>query len=105
MGDYLASLTRLITLEPSTLYPAHGSVIIDPIRALARTIEHRHERERQVIEALGGGPSTVPALADSIYDGLGPVLLAAAHENVRAHLEKLKAEGRAVEDHGRWTLV
>jgi hypothetical protein len=33
------------------------------------------------------------------------MLLGAAHENVRAHLEKLKADGRAVEDHGRWALV
>jgi glyoxylase-like metal-dependent hydrolase (beta-lactamase superfamily II) len=105
MRDYLASLTRLKMVEPLRLYPAHGSVVIDPIPALARAIEHRYERERQVIEALGRGRSTVPALADSIYDGLDPVLLAAAHENVRAHLEKLKAEGRAAEDHGRWTLI
>jgi glyoxylase-like metal-dependent hydrolase (beta-lactamase superfamily II) len=105
MRDYLASLTRLTMVEPLRLYPAHGSVVIDPIPALARAIEHRYERERQVIEALGRGRSTVPALADCIYDGLDPVLLAAAHENVRAHLEKLRAEGRAVEDHGRWTLI
>jgi glyoxylase-like metal-dependent hydrolase (beta-lactamase superfamily II) len=105
MGDYLASLTRLMTLDPLTLYPAHGSVIIDPIHVLTRVIEHRHARERQVIEALGRGRSTVSAVADSIYDGLDPVLLAAAHENVRAHLEKLKVEGRAVDDDDRWTLV
>jgi len=105
MGEYLASLTRLMALQPSTLYPAHGSVITDPIRALTRTIEHRYERERQVILALAGGLATAQALVDSIYDGLDPALLAAAHENVRAHLEKLKAEGRAVEDHGRWTLA
>jgi ribonuclease/clavin/mitogillin len=105
MGDYLASLARLVELGPLTLYPAHGPVITDPIGVLTRYIEHRQDRERQVIDELGRGRATVPAIADSIYDGLEPVLLAAAHENVRAHLEKLKAEGRAVEDYGRWTLA
>lgn len=105
MGDYLASLARLITLEPLTVCPAHGPVIIDPIRVLTRALEHRHERERQVIDALGRGRSTVPSVVDSIYDGLEPVLLAAARENVRAHLEKLKAEGRAVDHDDRWRLA
>jgi glyoxylase-like metal-dependent hydrolase (beta-lactamase superfamily II) len=103
--DYLASLARIVELGPLTLYPAHGPVITDPISVLTRHIAHRHDRERQVIDELGRGRATVPAIADSIYDGLEPVLLAAARENVRAHLEKLKMEGRALEDHGRWTLA
>jgi glyoxylase-like metal-dependent hydrolase (beta-lactamase superfamily II) len=105
MADYLASLARLVELAPVTLYPAHGPVITDPIAVLTRYLEHRRQRERQVIEALGREHSTVPAIADCIYDGLEPVLLPAAQENVRAHLEKLKAEGRAVEDSGQWTLA
>jgi glyoxylase-like metal-dependent hydrolase (beta-lactamase superfamily II) len=105
MGDYLASLARLVELGPRTLYPAHGPVITDALGALTRHIGHRHDRERQVIDEIGRGRATVPAIADSIYDGLEPMLLGAAHENVRAHLEKLKADGRAVEDHGRWALV
>ena len=60
-------------------------------------------RERQVIEALAAGRRTVQAIADSIYDGLNPALVPAARENVRAHLEKLKDDGRAVEDNGTWT--
>ena len=44
----------------------------------------------------------VQAIAESIYDGLDPALLPAAHENVRAHLEKLEAEGRSRQA-DRWT--
>ena len=44
----------------------------------------------------------VQAIADSIYHELAPALMPAARENVRAHLEKLRDEGRAVEDHDAW---
>ena len=45
------------------------------------------------VAALRAGRDTVQAIAESIYDGLAPALMPAAQENVRAHLEKLKAEG------------
>ena len=51
-------------------------------------------RERQVVAALAAGHRTVEAIAESIYDGLEPGLMPAARENVRAHLEKLAADGR-----------
>ena len=67
---------------------------------LNRYLEHRLAREAQVLEALAGGRDTVQAIAESIYDGLAPALVPAARENVRAHLEKLRAEGRAFERGG-----
>jgi glyoxylase-like metal-dependent hydrolase (beta-lactamase superfamily II) len=104
LGQYLASLARLQTLAPTRLLPAHGPAIDDPEGALAAYIAHRLERERQVIAALGAGHSTVPAIAESIYHDLAPALMAAAHENVRAHLYKLEAEGRAARVDDRWRL-
>ena len=78
-----------------------------PIRqALLRGyIAHRPHARAQVIAALAAGRDTVPAIAESIYDGLAPALLPAARENVRAHLEKLRREGRATERDGRWTIA
>jgi hypothetical protein len=46
----------------------------------------------------------VHAIVESIYDGLDPALGPAARQNVLAHLEKLKREGRAIEENARWTL-
>ena len=100
--DYLASLERLIALRPRTLFPAHGPVIADPLAVLSGHVEHRRIRERQVMSALRRGHSTVPAITESIYDGLDPALLPAAGENVRAHLEKLKADGLAFDDDEHW---
>ena len=104
LSQYLASLERLLALEPRLLLPAHGPAIDDPRSILTGYLEHRRQRERQVLAALHAGHASVPAIAESIYDGLAPALMPAAQENVRAHLEKLRAEGRATDEHGRWTL-
>lgn len=104
LEQYLAALERLRALEPRLLLPAHGEAIADPERVLIAYLEHRRQRERQILAALRAGHATVQAITESIYDGLGPALTAAARENVRAHLEKLKAEGRAVDEHGRWRM-
>jgi glyoxylase-like metal-dependent hydrolase (beta-lactamase superfamily II) len=104
LGQYLASLERLLALQPRVLLPAHGARIDDPADVIHTYLEHRAQRERQVLAALRAGRATVQAIAETIYDGLDPALLPAARENVRAHLEKLRAEGRANNDHDRWTL-
>jgi len=104
LGQYLASLERLRALEPRRLLPAHGPAIDDPQAILTGYLEHRRQRERQVLDALRAGHATVQAIAESIYDGLASSLMPAAQENVRAHLEKLKTERRATVEDGRWTL-
>jgi glyoxylase-like metal-dependent hydrolase (beta-lactamase superfamily II) len=105
LGQYLASLERLLSLGPRRLLPAHGPAIDDPQTILSGYIAHRLEREHQVVEALMRGHASVQAIAESIYHGLSPALMPAAQENVRAHLEKLKAEQRATHEDGRWTVT
>ena len=103
LSAYLASLERLLALDPRQLLPAHGPRIDDPRAVLVGYLEHRRARERQVIAALGRDCATVQAIAESIYDGLDPALMPAARENVRAHLEKLKNDEIAITDEcGRW---
>jgi glyoxylase-like metal-dependent hydrolase (beta-lactamase superfamily II) len=102
LAQYLASLARIQALEPARLLPAHGAAIEHPARVLAAYVAHRLEREQQVIASLAAGHVTVQAIAESIYHGLAPALLPAAQENVRAHLDKLQAEGRVSRDGDRW---
>jgi glyoxylase-like metal-dependent hydrolase (beta-lactamase superfamily II) len=104
LGDYLRSLERILTLDARRLLPAHGPEIADAAAVLNGYLAHRALRERQIIGALQSGHATVQSIADYIYDGLAPPLMAAARENVRAHLDKLRKERRASEDAGRWTL-
>jgi glyoxylase-like metal-dependent hydrolase (beta-lactamase superfamily II) len=103
MRHYLDALTRLQALEPRRLLPAHGGEVIDPAPLIRAHLDHRLRRERQIEDALRAGIGTVQGLVDSIYDGLDPALRQGAAENVRAHLAKLRSEGRAFEDGARWT--
>ncbi len=104
LSKYLEALRLLIALEPARLLPAHGPAIDDPVATLNRYLQHRLAREAQVLEALATGRDTVQAVVESIYDGLAEALVPAARENVRAHLEKLRAEGRALERAERWSI-
>jgi glyoxylase-like metal-dependent hydrolase (beta-lactamase superfamily II) len=104
LEPYLESLRRVLALRPQSLFPAHGEHVVNPMALLASYLEHRTERERQVVAALESGYDTVRAIAECIYDRIDAALMPAAQENVRAHLEKLKDEGRTSEDHGRWRL-
>lgn len=104
LTSYLASLERVLALAPRQLFPAHGPRVDDPGAVLLAHLEHRRMREQQVISALEEGRQTVETIAESIYDGLEPRLAAAARENVRAHLEKLKADGIAANEDDQWAL-
>ena len=99
LADYLASLNRVDVLQPSRLLPAHGQPIDDPQALIRAYIDHRRERERQVLSALAEGLTTVDAIADRIYVGLAPALHAMARESVLAHLLKL-ADDAVIERRG-----
>lgn len=103
LAQYISSLERVLRLGAARLLPGHGDQVTEPAVILQEYLAHRRMRERQVFEALAAGRGTVQAIADSIYDGLNPALMPAAQENVRAHLDKLKDDGRVVEDNGIWT--
>jgi glyoxylase-like metal-dependent hydrolase (beta-lactamase superfamily II) len=93
MGAYLASLRRLRALDVAVIFPGHGPPVEDAPALLDQYLEHRLERERQIVDALRDGPQDIPALVARIYVGLHPGLVWAAGLTVRAHLTKLEHDG------------
>jgi hypothetical protein len=73
-------------------------------------IEHRQERETQVLAALESGVSQVVRIVKIIYAAYPESLHAAAGQSVTSHLQKLEAEGRVRRESGdapgdeRWRL-
>lgn len=104
LSRYLASLQRVIDLEPERLLPGHGPIIEEPVSYLRHYLAHRREREEQVLEALRSGLADPDAIARAIYRGLPAHLLPTARDSVLAHLHKLREESRARVDHGVWTV-
>jgi glyoxylase-like metal-dependent hydrolase (beta-lactamase superfamily II) len=94
MGDYMASLHKLLGRTETRYFPGHGGPVEDPQRFVGALIRHRRMRETSILQALGEGASTIPALAAKVYVGLQPALLGAAALNTFAHLEDLVEQGR-----------
>jgi glyoxylase-like metal-dependent hydrolase (beta-lactamase superfamily II) len=92
--SYLESLERVLALRPAQLLPAHGPIIDDPASLLRNYIEHRYEREEQILALLREGESTPDAMVRRMYRGLKETLVPMARESVLAHLLKLEGEGR-----------
>ena len=95
MGDYLRSLETLRALQPKRIYPAHGPIREDAVALIDEYIAHRLQRERQVLDAVGSGATSVPQLRAIIYPELDEQLHRAAEIQLTAHLIKLVEEGRA----------
>ena len=105
LAAYLASLERMRQLSPLRAWPAHGPVIEDPMGLIDYYVEHRRQREEQVMAALQAGSDTVDTITARIYVDLKAALVPMARESVQAHLVKLEGNGSAVHHEGRWSVV
>jgi len=98
MKDYLESLERLRDLKPRRIRPAHGPVREDAVEWISYYIDHRREREAQILQALEGKALGLTGLRESIYPDLHPALRVAAEGQLLAHLVHMSDDGRIVWD-------
>ncbi len=98
MRAYMASLKKLLARDDAVLYPTHGAPVTDPRPFIQAYIDHRLERERQVLAAVGDGLSTIPEMVARMYVDVDTRLHPAAARSVQAHLIQLEQEGRVVRD-------
>jgi len=110
LADYMASLRRVQALGVRRIYPAHGPVVEDAPAKIQEYIDHRMERERQILAVLGDGVRTIPEMVKVIYADVPEKLHLMAGKSVHSHLKKLKKDGRVSEEQisnaaSRWTLL
>ena len=101
MEDYLASLERLRALGPRTLFPAHGPPTQGAVAKLEEYLQHRREREEQVLEATKGTGTLEEVTARAYADTPG-FLHPVAARSCLAALEKLEREGRVTRGGQVW---
>ena len=128
---YISSLKRLLELvsddsTPSNytvLYPAHGDVVVNGREKISAYIQHRLDREQEILEVLqtpvppellGDTASgrhvhwTVRNIVRMIYKDYPESLWPAACRGVDLHLLKLQKDGivsRIAEGADQWTLL
>jgi glyoxylase-like metal-dependent hydrolase (beta-lactamase superfamily II)/8-oxo-dGTP pyrophosphatase MutT (NUDIX family) len=105
MQAYLQSLLALLDLDLEWLAPGHGFLIDRPHDVVRKTVAHRLQREAKVVAAIEQvGHGDVDALLPLVYADVSPRLHAVAARSLRAHLLKLRADGRVDEAGGQWSL-
>jgi glyoxylase-like metal-dependent hydrolase (beta-lactamase superfamily II) len=91
---YLRSLRRMQDLHPRILYPGHGPVVLDAASKLQEYLDHRADREAQVLGSIATAPRTIMEMVREIYSEYPPEVHPLAARSVLAHLLKLQGEGR-----------
>ena len=97
LADYLASLDLLEDLvnlgKVNVFCPGHGHPIVDPLRSIRATRNHRIERLDQVKQALAAGVSRdADSLFDAVYEGVDEHLRWASLRSIEAQLVYLDSE-------------
>lgn len=103
MSTYLASLDRLIALQPRALVPAHGPLLVDATSRLSEQKQHRLRRQASVVAAIAAGAEDVHAVVLAVYGQDTPeAMFAFAARSVVAIVQKLQEDAVVVEVDGRW---
>jgi glyoxylase-like metal-dependent hydrolase (beta-lactamase superfamily II) len=104
MAAYMESLRKLLARDDTVLYPTHGAPIRDPKPFVQAYIDHRLEREAQIVACLRDGITTIPDMVARMYVNTDKRLHPAAARSVLAHLIQMQQEGRVVVEDGRYRL-
>ncbi|MCC7430440.1 MBL fold metallo-hydrolase [bacterium] len=94
MALYLKSLEKMLTYDFDVLLPAHGGSIGDAKGKIKQYLEHRLMRERKVLKAVQKGSKTFTELLEIAYDDTPKNLWEFAKLSLKAHLIKLKNDGK-----------
>lgn len=91
---YLRSLRRMLDLDPGTIYPGHGPVVLRARAKLEEYLVHRGEREQEIRSVLVDGARTIQQIVAAVYAAYPPDVHPLAARSVLAHLLKLEREGK-----------
>lgn len=92
-ADYLDSLYLVRDLGVARLEPGHGDAMDDAAAVIDEYIDHRRERELQILAAVAGGASSVGDIVDVVYAGVPAGLRQAATHQVEVQISKLFDDG------------
>ena len=102
MRTYLEQLQRLAQQDFTTIYPSHGPPRRDGVKIFREFIEHRKEREEEIMSALSPTASKLEELLPVIYSDVPRQVYPIASRSLLAGLIKLEEDGLCIEDASGW---
>ena len=94
MTSYIKSLQKMLDYDIEKICPGHGPEIETPIEKINELIEHRHQREAQMLELITSGKDSMDDIFNAIYKDIHPGLHNTARRQIQAHINKLIEEKR-----------
>lgn len=95
MQSYLESLVKVRDRNYSALWPTHGPPVVDDVKGFIQSyLDHRLNRESQIIVQLREGRHTIRDMVDVMYADVDRRLHPAACHSVLAHMIHLVKLGR-----------
>jgi glyoxylase-like metal-dependent hydrolase (beta-lactamase superfamily II) len=95
MGQYMASLDKLLRRDDRLYRPTHGPAISDPAGYVQACLSHREQRVEEVLHCLRDGVHRIHAMVPQIYRELPHRMRPAAARSVFATVLYLVELGRA----------
>ncbi len=86
ISQFIHSCKEINKLQCQKFYPGHGHPVENPNGRIAELIEHRKERELEILNFLKSKEATISQITKSVYLNIDKELLSVASRNVRAHL-------------------
>ncbi|MHB1090335.1 MAG: MBL fold metallo-hydrolase [Ilumatobacteraceae bacterium] len=96
MRAYIKSLRKVQQRNDDVLWPTHGGPVTRPEAYLAQYLQHRLDREAQILQCLADNVTTIAGMVAILYADVRVELHNAAGRSVLSHLIKLIGEGRVV---------
>jgi glyoxylase-like metal-dependent hydrolase (beta-lactamase superfamily II) len=93
MAAYMNSLALLLERDDDVYWPTHGPRIDDPKALVRAFIEHRREREAQILECVGDGVRHIREMVPIMYTSTPEFMYPAAARSVLAAVESLVQKG------------
>ncbi|VDK58245.1 unnamed protein product [Anisakis simplex] len=92
---YMQSLNKLLQMKPTRIYPGHGPVIENPVEKIQEYINHRNQREQQILAVLSSCKTASSMhITNEIYKDISLGVKLGALNNVNHHLSKLLKENK-----------
>lgn len=100
MAAYMASLELMLQRDDKVYWPTHGPRIEHPEELVLAFIEHRREREAQILACIAKGVGKIRDMVPIMYTSTPEFMYPAAARSVLAAVEYLVKKGDLASDNG-----
>ena len=104
MAAYMQSLELLLERDDAVYWPTHGPSILDPKTHVRAYIEHRLEREQQILDCIDKGTHHIRDMVPLMYRDTPEFMYPAAARSVLAAMENLVRKGQISMDGNALTM-